>query len=149
MDFKTRSANADMWQEHVTPPSPFFEDIQVSTDGRVFFLTKNGSMGLGPASMEKEDSIHVLPSGSAHFVLRRKPSGTKSMDPNAPEWFRRLESDQNELIGDCYLHTDGTVDDRVPAQQESSLEGSLPFELLGARYLRTTGLSESKTVLLV
>lgn len=108
-------------------PSPFLEDIQIATDGRVFFLTKHGSMGLGPASMENGDLIHILPSGSAHFVLRSKL--------NLTEQSRHLEFNECELVGDCYLHTDATVDCGRPATEGPAVEGSLPFEVLGVRYL--------------
>lgn len=138
-----------MIQGLLTPPSPFFEDIQVATDGRVFFLTKNGSMGLGPASTQPGDSIHILPSGRAHFVLRSKPSGTISPDGNPPKWIKALESDRYELIGDCYLNTDGALDHGKTTKEELVLEGSLPFELLGARYWRERGLPMRETVMLV
>lgn len=146
---RTQGAQADIWQEFSVPPSPFFEDVQVATDGRVFFLTRNGSMGLGPASMRNGDTIHVLPSGRAHFVLRRGYSGLRNLDQNVSKWIESLKFGQYELIGDCYLHTGATFNDRTSTDQEPVVEGSLPFEMLGARYWRETGLPSRETVILV
>ncbi|KAJ2989289.1 hypothetical protein NUW58_g3549 [Xylaria curta] len=48
----------------------FTEVMRISTTKRVFFITKCGEMGLGPASMTKQDEIYVLPGGKVPFVLR-------------------------------------------------------------------------------
>ncbi|KAG6361116.1 hypothetical protein INS49_009340 [Diaporthe citri] len=127
------------------PPSPFFEDIQVATDGHVFFLTKNGSMGLGPASMRKGDTIHILPNGRTHFVLRDKSQGLR---PVFGERSRNVDGG-HELVGDCYLHADSTLDNRRPIEEEPAIEGSLPFGMLGARYLKERGLPIRDTVMLI
>lgn len=108
-------------------------------------------MGLGPASTQPGDSIHILPSGRAHFILRSKPFGVMSPDANLLEWIEAgfFKSDRYELIGDCYLHTDGAGDHRKTTEKEPVVEGSLPFELLGARYLWERGTSIRKTIMLV
>lgn len=141
--------DADIRQESAVPPSPFFEDIQVATDGRVFFLTGNGLMGLGPASMRNGDTIHVLPSGRAHFVLRKVSSGSRKSDSNASKRIDSKQPGQYELIGDCYLHTGAKINDRTSNEQELAVEGSLPFEMLGARYWKETGLAGRETIILV
>ncbi|KAI1130742.1 hypothetical protein F5Y10DRAFT_235072 [Nemania abortiva] len=46
--------------------------MRLVTEGRVFFQTHDGTLGLGPASMDSGDEIHILPGGRTHFVLRRR-----------------------------------------------------------------------------
>lgn len=127
-------------------------------------------MGLGPASVRWWDSICNLPSGGAHFVLRSKPSAGLepwhadieerlqvpkpgflgfSVDMRIPEWIKALKSDPRELIGDCYLHTDRALDERIPTEEQPVVEGSLPYELLGARYFGERGLPMREPVILV
>lgn len=133
-------------QNYPLPPSPLLEDIKIATDDRVFFLTRNGSMGLGPASMLVGDTIHILPSGSAHFVLRSRPSGlprpcicSNCLDGLSPEHF--------ELIGDCYVHT--VPQNQRPTEAGLAVEGSLPFELLGEEYFRKRGLPSRDYIFIV
>lgn len=109
------------------PPSPFYESIRRATDGRVFFVTETGTMGLGPASMQHKDEVHIFPGGRSHFVLRR--AATLS------------STDRYELVGDCFLDTfDAVADDRA-GQELAPLKGSLPYDLLDdisdVRLLRT------------
>lgn len=92
-------------------PSPFFESVELATDGRVFFVSENGVTGLGPASTRPGDTVHILPSGSSHFVLRVN------------------ESSHGELIGDCYLHTDERLESRDAEEEDAVIEGSLPYEM--------------------
>lgn len=140
-----KGVKADVHYKFALPPSPLFEDIQIATDDRVFFLTKNGSMGLGPASTRKGDTIHVFPNGSAHFVLRNRLA-IFPKDGSLLEWAANWSSHGFELIGDCYLHPNGEPENRRPAEEEPSVKGSLPLELLenqgllGRIYLRTRGL---------
>ncbi|KAI0436917.1 heterokaryon incompatibility protein-domain-containing protein [Xylaria telfairii] len=47
----------------------FDKEMHLVTEGRVFFITGNGRMGLGPASMAPEDEIHVLPGGQTVSLL--------------------------------------------------------------------------------
>lgn len=107
-------------------------------------------MGLGPASIQEGDTIHILPSGHAHFVLRRKRSGLMSAYdyPYEPWGIRDLKADQYELVGDCYLHTKDTLDNTGWIDEEPAVEGSLPFELLGVRYLDNVS-PKRETVMLV
>lgn len=65
-----------------------------------------------------------------------------------PEWIKVLRSDGYELIGDCYLHTDSAIEENIPAE-EPIVEGSLPFEILGARYWRKQGMPMRETVMLI
>ncbi|KAJ0109981.1 hypothetical protein J7T55_014783 [Diaporthe amygdali] len=135
-------------EDFAVPPSPFFEAVQDATDGRVFFLTRDGSMGLGPASMQNGDTIHILPSGRTHFVLRKKIADIDFPNLDDPRWIKDLKYAQYELIGDCYLHTDDRLENQFSSEEEPVVEGSLPFELLGTSYLKSMSL-ERKTIMLV
>lgn len=70
-------------------------------------------------------------------------------DVDHPEWMKTLKPDRYELIGDCYLYTNSALDGRTPTQEEPVVEGSLPFEVLGARYLAKSGLPTRETIVLV
>lgn len=95
-------------------PSPFFESVELATDGRVFFVSKSGVTGLGPGSTRPGDTVHILPSGSSHFVLRLN------------------ESSHGELIGDCYLHTDERLESSDAEEKDAVIQGSLPYEMLSS-----------------
>lgn len=141
------TAYTDTTKDPSACPSPFFEAIEVATDGRVFFVTKNGSMGLGPASLLLGDVIYILPSGQTHFALRKRIVGKRFPradiargDPrwtvyDPPEWLQNTSTQQHELVGDCYLNRDGMLDAQ---DEEAAMDGSLPFEFLGASYLNNT-----------
>lgn len=64
----------------------FTRAMQISTSRRAMFLTSDGSLGLGPASMAHGDHIYILPGGRLPFLIRPASDGSNSM------------------IGDCYLH---------------------------------------------
>lgn len=66
-----------------------------------------------------------------------------------PDWIEALKSDPHELIGDCYLHADRVLDERIPIEKQPVVKGSLPYELLGARYFRERGLPMREAVILV
>ncbi|MCJ1383200.1 hypothetical protein MMC17_006313 [Xylographa soralifera] len=54
---------------------------------RRFFITKKGSMGIGPQAMQSGDIICILFGGRTPFVLRPRP-----------------DSDHCVFIGECYIH---------------------------------------------
>lgn len=86
----------------------FDKEMHLVTEGRVFFQTDDGRMGLGPASMAPTDEIHVLPGGQTHFVLRPRPEGSTT---------------EFELIGDCFLDQRPSDSDE---EETPPLNGSLP-----------------------
>lgn len=112
---------------------PFLEDIVLATDGRVFFLTRNGSMGLGPASIKSGDTIHIFPGGRTHFALRKKNFEGCAISETTiiSRSIQEMDSRQYVLIGDCYLHSDGISSSQV-FDAEAAIDGSLPFEFLGS-----------------
>lgn len=72
------------------------------------------------------------------------------LDGYHSEWVKDLASDHFELIGDCYVHPNGASENRELIEQEdSAIEGSLPFELLGGRYLRNRGLPIRENIIVV
>lgn len=135
----TRTLHPCSWNDWLPPiqadifeyTTSYPEDIQLATDGRVFFTTKSGRMGLGPASMQPGDFITEFPSGRTNFVLRavrgqsskeewpenslrvavgREPremywGETESGFPGREDWKKGIHIN-NELIGDCYLDTE-------------------------------------------
>lgn len=138
------------------PPSPFLENIQQATDGRVFFQTVSGKMGLGPSSMQRGDVLNTFPSGCTRYVLRhvkppvlhmpRSARQDIAIDGSAFGTGRSIRDHFGhaasfELIGDCYLnvgdmphtfgHADGTIEGR---NHKSDLKGALPYEVLGAAW---------------
>jgi hypothetical protein len=56
-----------------------------ATYGRRIFVTRNGTIGLGPASLQKGDLVAVLFGGLTPFVLRQR-------------------DDHYLLVGECYVH---------------------------------------------
>lgn len=120
---------------------PFEEDIKLATEGRVFFVTKNGLMGLGPASTEPEHTVHVFPSGKTHFILNE----------NTPQhrYSLGLGFKSCELIGDCYLDTGNWLSEQLGIHREHlELPESLPYELLGP-YIDDNVLKKRRNIMLI
>lgn len=129
--------------QHVSPSQagvldstiiPLQQFIQRATEGRVFFTTRRGLMGLGPASMKPGDTINVLPGGRTHFVLRHaNPKDVKLQSELGKFWLSSMA-----LIGDCYWNDEQWT--RVQEHESTDktdvspdmipLQGSLPFGLL-------------------
>lgn len=144
---------------------PLYEGVKTVTDGRFFYVTKTGTMGLGPASTRTGDSVHIFPGGSTHFMLRNSSYPKRSLIgiqarglQKELHLFNDKPSSIYELVGDCYLNTRYSA--RTPGfgmrnlhltqfEGEPVLEGSLPFELLGQHVVSTEGLGNVETVLLV
>jgi hypothetical protein len=70
--------------------------VRSATMWRVFFITGNGFLGLGPHSVEVGDEVRILIGGSVPFILRRDRQNT----------FMKFL-----LIGDCYVQ--GIMDGEV------------------------------------
>ncbi|KAI1476709.1 hypothetical protein K445DRAFT_319236 [Daldinia sp. EC12] len=60
--------------------------MEMTSYGRRFFTTDEGSMGLAPPGARKGDDLVFIPGGKYPFVLRAREDGTY------------------ELIGDCFLY---------------------------------------------
>ncbi|XTI82519.1 hypothetical protein V2W45_1337700 [Cenococcum geophilum] len=63
-----------------------------ATLNRRVFITGDGHIGLGPASLRKGDELYLIKGGRTPFVLRR--SGEKTL-PGSVSF---------ELVSDCYTH---------------------------------------------
>lgn len=147
------------FSSHSSRPIPLFEEMKTATDGRTFYVTENGSMGLGPASTQAGDTVHIFPGGSTHFMLRKT---TIAMHPEYssiavlnPEAFKAIvRLGQYELVGDCYLNsryparTPGFGGQNLANDEDPALEGSLPFELLTGKIIRTAVLRDVETIML-
>lgn len=116
---------------------PLQQSIERATEGRVFFTTKRGLTGLGPASTEPGATINVLPSRKTHFILRRQQ--LKNDEENDKQWdpFVCNKILSMEMIGDCYWNDEPWA--RAQAHEtketdgsegESQPQGSLPYDLL-------------------
>lgn len=124
---------------------PFQHHIQRATEGRVFFTTRRGLMGLGPASTEPDDTINVLPSGKSYYVLRP----TKLKNAQQKVCLEAADVSTMELVGDCYWNDEqwrrgsqhGGTDRYDRSQDDSQPQGSLPYGLL-APFLREAGLDD-------
>ncbi|KLU85640.1 hypothetical protein MAPG_04662 [Magnaporthiopsis poae ATCC 64411] len=92
-------------------PRHFNTAMKLATEGRTFFKTADGYMGLGPSSMLPGDHIYTLRSGQTHMVLRHT-STRMEYRPYVAFKRRVLQHgcrDYNSrvlynLIGDCYLY---------------------------------------------
>lgn len=63
--------------------------------GRKFFITQEGFFGIGPASLENGDAVHVLLGADVPFVLRQKNMCGRRVDDGSYSW---------SLLGECYVH---------------------------------------------
>jgi len=70
--------------------------VQTATTGRVFFITEQGYMGLGPAHVEIGDDVAVLAGGHTPFILRPTQEKEIDRDYGVQQCYK--------LIGDCYVH---------------------------------------------
>jgi hypothetical protein len=75
---------------------PYRANIRRCFENRVFFVTRNGFMGLGPKWLKEQDMIVIFDGAETPFILRR----------STDEAFENAWS----LIGDCYL--DGWMNGR-------------------------------------
>lgn len=131
----------------LSSPIPFFDKIQLATEGRVFFLTDDALMGLGPASTQLGDTVHFFPGARLPIVLRNSviERHVKSEHAFLNPRFEVLQKDLRqlrayELVGDCHVHDDNYWADDIYLHEqhlvssdyewEPALEGSLPLELL-------------------
>lgn len=82
----------------------FLHVIYTMANGRAFFTTQTGLMGLCPAAAKAGDCIVVLFGSPVLFVVRKMPS-------SHPRLSGLDRSDCYEFIGECYLHgkMDGSV----------------------------------------
>jgi hypothetical protein len=64
---------------------------------RRFFITKNGSFGLGPSDAQVTDEVFIIQGGRQPLVLRK--SETNFTPPGANE-----AHICHTLVGDCYVH---------------------------------------------
>jgi hypothetical protein len=57
-------------------------------EGRCLFITRNGYIGLGPATLRRTDHVCVLFGGTTPFLLRPRADGVGKYS----------------LVGECYCH---------------------------------------------
>jgi hypothetical protein len=98
--------------------SSVFQDLMIAieqaTNYRTLFITEEGHIGLGPATMKLGDGICVILGCSVPLVLRSQEElqdhrqgqshlGTQLEAPSR-EVSRRTHHRHHRLIGECYLH---------------------------------------------
>lgn len=86
--------------------SPFIRSMEKCINGRCFFTTTDGGMGIGPSCTQFGDVVVMLYGGDCLFVLREV-------------------GERYELIGDAYVH--GVMHGELTT--ESSMKNSRVFEL--------------------
>jgi hypothetical protein len=69
---------------------PYRQNIKRCFKNRIFFVTQEGSMGLGPKWLKEQDKIVVFDGAETPFILRRTTD-----EVVGEAWL---------LMGDCYLH---------------------------------------------
>lgn len=83
----------------------FISDMERLGLGRTLFTTKNGYIGLGPASLKPGDAVVVFYGAETPFVLRKsvpdKGAGNLSGSTVDEE---DCSTERWQLVGDCYLH---------------------------------------------
>jgi hypothetical protein len=91
----------------------------LAVTNRALFVTDDGKMGLGPASIAKGDKIYILPGGRLPFVLR-------NVEPpeNLDDRLYFARSKAYTVVGDCFFH--GAMDCALGFSQQ----GSLPMDVL-------------------
>ena len=70
---------------------------QLALQGRRFFITEQGLMGLGPPSLRKDDLICLIVGGDTPFVLREDSTTTHDSLDHRSRFVR--------MIGPAYVHT--------------------------------------------
>jgi hypothetical protein len=69
-------------------------------EGRVFFFTAGGLMGLGPHELVKGDKIYIFATGETPFILRKQDKGLS-------------------IVGECYVH--GLMDGEIARPVQNGL----------------------------
>ncbi|KAJ3466462.1 hypothetical protein MRS44_004026 [Fusarium solani] len=110
-------------QEPAPPASEVLDALTevmgLAVTNRALFVTDDGKMGLGPASIAKGDKIYILPGGRLPFVLRNvEPPG------NLDDRLYFARSKAYTVVGDCFFH--GAMDGALGFSQQ----GSLPMDVL-------------------
>ncbi|KAL2060720.1 hypothetical protein VTL71DRAFT_9361 [Oculimacula yallundae] len=81
--------------------------IQTATFRRRLFITDTGVIGIGPAGLQRGDSLHLIPGGKAPFILREAAALKVPLVKDEPS-LGRVERPCFSLVGDCYA--DGLMD---------------------------------------
>lgn len=123
---RTKAADAIAWalwwlwctkQIGVRGSIPAIRNIEASVrrvkEGRRFFVTKSGYMGLGPKDLRAGDEVVVLHGGDTPFLVREvglDEEGRVNLE----------ERGTHRLVGDCYVH--GLMDGEVKGLNSSGKE---------------------------
>jgi len=91
-DFSLIAADANM---HI------LSRLRVTLLNRVFFITKDGLMGLGPRHTRPGDEVVVLSGSQIPFILRNRRISTVQFDLGIGS-LRLIW--QYRVLGDCYVH---------------------------------------------
>ncbi|KAN0102765.1 HET domain containing protein [Hyaloscypha variabilis] len=78
-------SDQELSMQEMSEATIFQEQVIRACNGRSFFVTQKGRMGLGPIEMTDGDVVAILLGGSVPFILREQ--GT-----------------QFTLVGECYVH---------------------------------------------
>lgn len=102
--------------------------ILLATSRRAFFITNEGSFGLGPAQVSPQDRVYAFLGAKTPFVLRSTDSGNILQKLGMPS-SENLEYPRFKIMGDCFLH--GSMDGEAMElwQQVSSATVETPFSL--------------------
>lgn len=146
---RTTSIIGGFWQESNVPDpeiakrNAFHYAVESASEGRRFFVTNTGYIGVGPRNMSKGDRVYVLNGSQVPFILRRGPqfpacqghgietlsSGTAPQRTYMPagkdakaqigqKVCHEVHKDCYYVIGDAYVHgiMNGEVTERENAQ---------------------------------
>jgi hypothetical protein len=91
---QTQSFQTELQSEEGMAAAYFRRAFTVFAGGRRVFVTRNGSIGMGPTIVRPGDEVVVLFRGPMPYVLRRR-------------------NDHHVLIGDCYIRDDNIMYGKV------------------------------------
>ncbi|TID21403.1 HET-domain-containing protein [Venturia nashicola] len=105
-----RSAKEGQWT--LSDESKSFLTIAITARHRRLFVTKQGYLGMGPASTQVDDDVYVLLGSRVPFVTRKSSSTIEVGDLSTP---------RISLIGECYVHgiMDGEIISGGTSKQET------------------------------
>jgi hypothetical protein len=109
--FRATSSEAMQWSgDELAAISNFCTAVEFACRGRRYFSTKNGRVGIGPASALPGDLVCVFFSGPTPYIIRPSESGSAY-----------------RFLGECYVH--GLMDSEALGMMDQGVMQATTFML--------------------